>query len=76
MNDSRLVYSTETGRICPECGKHYWMRSGNTDTPQNSRAVKTQRSDEWGRPPGLITEKTDASLYVFKRRKRKGGLWL
>jgi translation initiation factor 1 len=21
MNDSRLVYSTETGRICPECGK-------------------------------------------------------
>ena len=21
MNDSRLVYSTATGRICPECGK-------------------------------------------------------
>jgi len=21
MNDSRLVYTTETGRICPECGK-------------------------------------------------------
>jgi translation initiation factor 1 len=21
MNESRLVYSTETGRICPECGK-------------------------------------------------------
>ena len=21
MNDNRLVYSTETGRICPECGK-------------------------------------------------------
>ncbi len=21
MNDSRLVYSTEAGRICPECGK-------------------------------------------------------
>ena len=21
MKDSRLVYSTETGRICPECGK-------------------------------------------------------
>ena len=21
MNDSRLVYSTKTGRICPECGK-------------------------------------------------------
>jgi translation initiation factor 1 len=21
MNDSRLVYSTETGQICPECGK-------------------------------------------------------
>lgn len=21
MNDSRLVYSTDTGRICPKCGK-------------------------------------------------------
>lgn len=21
MNDNRLVYSTETGRICPECGR-------------------------------------------------------
>ncbi|SHJ81939.1 translation initiation factor 1 [Desulfatibacillum alkenivorans DSM 16219] len=21
MNDSRLVYSTETGRMCPDCGK-------------------------------------------------------
>jgi len=38
MNDSRLVYSTATGRICPECGKPV-----SACTCQKKKAVKADK---------------------------------
>jgi translation initiation factor 1 len=38
MNDSRLVYSTETGRICPACG-----RPGSACSCKEKKAVRTDR---------------------------------
>jgi len=38
MNDSRLVYSTETGRICSECGKPF-----SACSCKKKRAVKADK---------------------------------
>lgn len=38
MNDSRLVYSTETGRICPECDM-----SASTCSCKKKKAVKADK---------------------------------
>jgi translation initiation factor 1 len=38
MDDSRLVYSTETGRVCPECG-----RPGSACSCKEKKTVKTDK---------------------------------
>lgn len=42
MNDSRLVYSTEKGRICPGCKK-----------PVSACACKKKKAPKAGRPPAI-----------------------
>jgi translation initiation factor 1 len=41
MNESRLVYSTETGRICPECGR-----------PQTKCVCKKKKSEPENKDAG------------------------
>jgi len=57
MNDSRLVYSTETGRICPECGR-----------PAAACACKKGKADK----PGKQGEVYPRDGVIRIRREVKG----
>jgi len=61
MNDNRLVYSTETGRICPECGK-----------PASACACKKKRSVKADmQPTGYPIDGTIRIQREVKGRKGK-----
>ena len=49
MNDSRLVYSTETGRICPECGNKVSLCSC-----KRKKAVKVDKQPKGSPDDGTI----------------------
>ena len=46
MTDSRLVYSTETGRICPECGKPVFRCACRKKKPVQPVKQATNRPDD------------------------------
>jgi len=61
MNDSRLVYSTETGRICPECGK-----------PVSACSCKKKKALKADKPPtGYPNDGTIRIQREIKGRKGK-----
>jgi len=61
MNDSRLVYSTETGRACPECGK-----------PLSACRCKKKKADKAdSRPAGYPNDGTIRIQREVKGRKGK-----
>lgn len=49
MNDTRLVYSTETGRICPECG-----RPASDCTCKKNKIAKTDKPTQKHSADGTI----------------------
>jgi len=49
MSNSRLVYSTETGRICPECGKPV-----SACSCKKKRASRTDKKPAGGPTDGTI----------------------
>ena len=55
--DSRLVYSTETGRICPECGR-----------PADACACRKKKAVKVGQPPAAYPK--DGIVRI--RREVKG----
>jgi translation initiation factor 1 len=61
MNDSRLVYSTETGRICPECGK-----PGSDCSCKKEKSVKADKQ-----PAGFPGDGTIRIQREVKGRKGK-----
>lgn len=60
MNDSRLVYSTETGRICPECGK-----------PVSACACRKQKALKADKPP--TTYPNDGTIRIQRAVKGHKG---
>jgi len=60
MNDSRLVYSTETGRICTECGK-----------PVSACSCKKKKSIKAEQPTGYPNDGTIRIQREVKGRKGK-----
>ena len=60
MNDSRLVYSTETGRICTECGK-----------PVSACSCKKKKSIKAKQPTGYPNDGTIRIQREVKGRKGK-----
>jgi translation initiation factor 1 len=62
MSDSRLVYSTETGRICPECGRP--VSTGCT-------CGKKKRGKAGRRPSGFPEDGTVRIQREVKGRKGK-----
>ncbi len=61
MNDNRLVYSTETGRICPECGK-----PASSCSCKKKKAVKADKQ-----PTGYPNDGTIRIQREVKGRKGK-----
>jgi translation initiation factor 1 len=59
MENSRLVYSTETGRVCPECGK-----------PSKKCRCKKQRSKTTAHPTGYPD---DGTIRIRREVKGRGG---
>ncbi len=61
MNDSRLVYSTETGRICPKCGM-----------PVSACSCKKKKAAKAAKPPtGYPDDGTIRIQREIKGRKGK-----
>jgi translation initiation factor 1 len=60
MNDSRLVYSTETGRICPQCGK-----------PVSACCCKKRKAVKADKQPAGYT--TDGTIRIQKEVKGRKG---
>jgi translation initiation factor 1 len=60
MKDSRLVYSTETGRICPECGK-----------PASACLCKKKKAVKAGRQPAGYPN--DGTIRIRREVKGRGG---
>lgn len=59
MENSRLVYSTETGRVCPECGK-----------PSKKCRCKKQRVKSTAPPTGYPD---DGTIRIRREVKGRGG---
>ncbi len=64
MDDSRLVYSTEFGRACPECG----MPVDECACPRGRRAREGA-----GPAAGLTTDPADGIIRVRRESKGRGG---
>lgn len=60
MNDARLVYSTETGRICPKCGK-----------PADSCRCKKKKGAKAARPAAVPDDGVVRIQREAKGRKGK-----
>ena len=88
MNDSRLVYSTKTGRICPECGKPVSACSckkrkevkadkqpagyPNEGTIRIKREVKGRRGKIVTTVSGVPLEKEELQEFVKTLKRRCG----
>lgn len=60
MDDSRLVYSTETGRMCPECGK-----SASACCCRKRKAVETDKQ--------LVGDPKDGTIRIQREVKGRKG---
>ena len=60
MNESRLVYSTETGRMCPKCGRPQSKcgckrKSSPSDPEKNTDGIIRIRRESKGRKGKTVT---------------------
>lgn len=80
QKNSRLVYSTDQGRLCPECGQaqHIGACENNASTPTGDGIVRIQRQTK-GRKGKGVTLITGLALHdkelnsLAKQLKKKCG---